>query len=130
MPTESQNQDNQQNLVPNPDTSIHFWVQTQLRQKRGVALAEVSASGANRDGQTVPEITAQLCRNGYAASTAEVAASLNAQGVQTVSWEAVSPPPALSWNAQADAFALAGHQLGHTTSKILEDLSRNGFFRY
>ncbi|MCJ1342922.1 hypothetical protein MMC31_001111, partial [Peltigera leucophlebia] len=38
------------------------------------------ALNANAQGQTVPQITAQLCRNGYGATITQVVASLNRQG--------------------------------------------------
>lgn len=50
------------------------------------AEADEFAKGAHSRGLTVPEIAASLCRNGYSASTAQVVASLNGQGVSNVRW--------------------------------------------
>lgn len=76
------------------------------------ARADAYAMSANRLGETVPQITTELYRSGYAASKAEFLASLGRQDVHTMQWAAVAVPPTLLWDARADAFALAANQIG------------------
>lgn len=48
------------------------------------AYADAFAASQHRSGQTIPSITAQLCRFGYMITTADVVQSLNRQGYNVV----------------------------------------------
>ena len=54
------------------------------RERRWDQAADRYAINAHREGRTVMEIWEELNRNGYVSNAAEVAASLNAQGVSSV----------------------------------------------
>lgn len=79
-------------------------------------------------GKRVPQISAQLCSNGYKVTSEQVAASLTSQGEQNLRWHAEHhPPPPSGWDAQADAFAIDAHNLGETVPQIAASLCRNGY---
>lgn len=115
------------NTAPNQNTPIAFRVWVDDRQSLWDARADAYAMSASRLGLPVPQITTDLCRNGYAASTAEVVESLGRQGVQTTSRVAELGLGVLHWDARADAFTLAAHQIGQTPVQILAGLSRAGY---
>lgn len=115
------------NMAPNQNTFIELLVVTGPGTFHWNAQADAYAMSANRLGQTVPQITTDLCRSGYAASQAEVLASLGRQGVHTMQWTAVAVPPTLLWDARADAFTLAAHQIGQPPLQVLAELRRAGY---
>lgn len=60
------------------------WTPNEVPTLNWDAHAEAFALSGHRSGQTVSQITAQLCRNGYMATTANVVSSLNRQGFNVV----------------------------------------------
>ena len=84
---------------------------------------------ATRLGLSVPQITTDLCRNGYAASTAEVMGCLSRQPGDQIMSRRVAELGfgLLRWDAQADAFTLAAHQTRQTPVQILAGLNRAGY---
>ena len=112
------------NTAPNQNIPIEFRVWLGNQQSLWDARADAYAMGANRLGLSVPQITTDLCRYGYAASTAEVVDSLSRQGVQTMPQLGFA---VLSWDARADAFTLAAHQIGQTPEQVLAGLTRAGY---
>ncbi len=115
------------NTAPNQNTPIEFQVVIGYRASLLDAPADAFAISANRLGLTVPQITKELCRNGYAAGTTEVENSLNRQGVQSMSQVAPAGFNTLRWDARADAFTLAAHQIGQAPVQILAGLSTAGY---
>lgn len=114
------------NMPPNQNVPVEFqiWVvdpATMLWDAR----ADAYVMSAYRLGLSVPQITSDLCRNGIAASTAEVVNSLGRQGLQAMPRAAGFA--VLSWDARADAFTLAAHQIGQTPVQILAGLTRAGY---
>lgn len=114
-------------MASNQNTAVELLVLTSAETSVWNAQADAYAKAATRLGQTVPEITAELCRSGYAASKAEVTASLDRQGVHTLQWTAVEMPPTLPWDAWADAFTLAAHHIRQSRQQILAALRRAGY---
>lgn len=109
------------------NSAVELLVLTTAETSVWNARADAYAKAATRVGQTVPEITAELCRSGYAASKAEVTASLDRQGVHTLQWTAVELPPTSPWDDWADAFALAAHHIRQSRPQILAGLRRAGY---
>jgi len=113
--------------APNQTPAIDFEVLTNPGTKRWDARADAYALSAKQLGLSVPQITPELCRNGYAVSTAEVVESLNRQGVQNAAGVAEIGFAVLRWDARADAFALAAHRIGQTQVQVLAGLTRAGY---
>lgn len=114
-------------MAPNQNVPIEFRVWVDDRHTLWDARADAYAMSADRLGLSVPQITSDLCRNGIAAGTAEVVNSLSRQGLQTKPRAAELGFAVLSWNARADAFTLAAHQIGQTPVQILAGLTRAGY---
>lgn len=115
------------NTTPNQTTDIAFRVVIGPQISRWDAQADAFAMTSYQQGLTVPQITTQLCRNGYAASQAEVIESLGRQVVQTMPPAAEPGLTTLRWNDRADAFTLAAHRVGQTPAHILARLSAAGY---
>lgn len=108
------------NTAPNQNTSIDFRVWVNRQTSRWDDRADAYATSANRLGLTVAQITKELCTHGYAASKEEVLHCLDRHGVQNI------PRTTVRWDAQAEAFTLAAHQIGQTEVQILNGLSNAG----
>lgn len=115
------------NMTPNQNVPVEFRVWVDDRHTLWDARADAYAMSANRLGLSVSQITSDLCRNGLAASTAEVMNSLGRQGLQTMPRAAELVLAVLSLDARADAFILAAHQIGQTPVQILAGLTRAGY---
>lgn len=115
------------NPTPNQTTNIAFQVVVGSQTSRWDAQADAFAMSSYQQGMTVPQITTQLCRNGYAASRAEVVESLGRQVAQTMPPAAEPGLPTLRWNDRADAFTLAAHRVGQTPAQILARLNTAGY---
>lgn len=110
------------------NTPIDFRLSIDPRSSLWDARAEAYVMRATRLGLSVPQITTDLCTHRYAVSTAEVMESLRRQGAQIV------PRPVaelgfglLRWDAQAEAFTWAAHQIRQTPAQILAGLNRAGY---
>ena len=114
-------------MTPNKNPPIEFQILVGNRQSVFDFRADAYVMSANRLGLSVPQITSDLCRNGYAASTAEVEDSLGRQGIQTMTRAAEVGFALLRWDARAEAFTLAAYQIGQTTVQILAGLTRAGY---
>ena len=90
------------------------------------AQADAITMTAHLGGKTVTQIMNQLNSTGYGVTKAEVGISLNKQGVTNVQFGVGVPSP-LSWDAQADALAMAGHRAGKAASEIASQLRSNGY---
>lgn len=90
------------------------------------AQADKITMTAHLAGKTVTQIMNQLSSTGYSATKAEVGISLSKQGVTNVQFGAGVPSP-LSWDARADALAMAGHRAGKAASEIAGQLRSNGY---
>lgn len=117
------------NMTPNQNPPIEFRIWLGNRQSVFDVRADAYVMNANRLGLSVPQITLDLCRNGYAASTAEVEKRLGRQGVQTMTRAPATEVvfALLRWDARAEAFTLAAHRIGQTTVQILAGLTRAGY---
>lgn len=114
-------------MAPNLNAPVDLLVVTGSKTSVWNARADAYAKAATKIGQIVPEITAELCRSGYAASRAEILASLGRQAVQTVQGIAVKLPPTLPWDAWADEFTLAAHHIKQSRQQISAGLGRAGY---
>lgn len=91
------------------------------------AQADTIALSAHHTGQTVAQISAQLCQYGYTTTPVEVTASLSRQGVYDDLWQEPAP---FRWDARADAFALAAHNVGQTAPQIAASLCSHGYIAF
>lgn len=113
--------------APNQNIRIEFQILVGNRQSVFDFQADAYVISAYRLGLSIPQITSDLCRSGYAASTVQVVDSLGRQGVQIMSRAAELGFAVLSWDARADAFTLAAHQIGQTSVQVLAGLTRAGY---
>ena len=117
-----------QNTAPNQNTHIDFRVKVGRFASFWDARAEAYVLSATRLGLSVPQITTDLCTHRYAVSTAEVMESLRRQGAQAMPRRVAEIGFALlQWDAQAEAFTLAAHQVRQTRVQILAGLNAAGY---
>ena len=109
------------------NTSTQPWMLQAPMRLDWDAQADTFAMAAHRAGKTMPDVLRQLITNGYKATKASLTASLQRQGVQNVNWDDVPDTQFRSWDAQADAFAIAAHTTGQTAAQISSQLIRNGY---
>lgn len=117
-----------QNTAPNRNTHIDFRLEVNNLASLWNAQVEAYIMSSTRLGLSVPQITTDLCRNGYAASTAEVMGCLSRQPAPIMSRRVAELGFGLvRWDFRAEAFTLAAHQIGQTPVQILAGLNRAGY---
>lgn len=86
--------------------------------------ADAFALAGHHAGKTIYEIKSQLGGHGYKVSFPDVTESLRRQGVEKTNQR---PKLAVTWDSQADKFALDAYRHGQTPLQIATQLCKNGY---
>lgn len=104
------------NLTVVKDGSVRQWD----------ARADKIARNAHNSGKELMDIAREMNKSGYAVTKAEVAGSLQRQGIQNIRWGAEWMPK-LPWDANAQSFAQVSLNAGKSLDMIVDDLRANGY---
>ena len=115
------------NTAPNQNTPIEFQIFVDRKQLVLDVRADAYAMHAKELGLSVPQITSDLCRVGYAASKAQVVDCLDRQGVQDTPRVAEVGFALLRWDARAEAFTSAAQGIRQTKEQVLAGFTRAGY---
>lgn len=90
------------------------------------ARADEIARNGHNSGKELMDIAREMNQSGYAVTKAEVAGSLQRQGIQNIRWGAEWMPK-LPWDANAKRFVEISLGAGKSLDMIVDNLRANGY---